>query len=282
MNREDYRKLFDEVARLKYGIDVNFLPIESELGKLRNGGALTYDHLEAIANDNLWPFSQYWRWPVKEQIKKELEKTKDWFVDLPKGEGQVVTDLLNIFKEISLVSVILRFVAPEHYGIYSRPPLKVLQVERGKDDIEEYLNYLEELRFIKEIYKGIRVADVDMMVWAVAHLGEEYLVKLNRDIGRAYSEAVGPSTDYYVAMAKGFWKSMQKMDRNLKGRVLDAIRVITDNPIEPRGDTIQPLKGDNKGLWRYRLGDFRLQYLPDEKNRLVTLIEFSSRGHAYE
>jgi mRNA-degrading endonuclease RelE of RelBE toxin-antitoxin system len=60
-----------------------------------------------------------------------------------------------------------------------------------------------------------------------------------------------------------------------------ALADISRKPTIIKGDTIKPLSGDLKGLWRYRIGDYRLVYRPDETYQKVTLIAFDSRGSIY-
>jgi len=80
----------------------------------------------------------------------------------------------------------------------------------------------------------------------------------------------------------GFWKSLQRMDRKIKGRVMDAVMLLCKRPTTPHGDTIKPLSGELKGRWHYRIGDYRLIYRPDEKGRTVFLLALLPRGAAYE
>ena len=168
MDKRKYKYLFRELIRIRHGIDVDFESIEKKLVHLRYGDPLTYSDLITIGDDRCWPFSKYWMWPSKEQVNDRLKTTNDCFVDLPDSEEKKIGQLLDIFKNISLVSIILRFVHPRYYAIYSRPPLYVLRVERGPNDIEEYLNYINELRILKESFEEFRTAEVDMIVWAIA------------------------------------------------------------------------------------------------------------------
>ena len=50
--REKDRQLYDEVARDNYGMEVCFEDIEKDLSPLRTGGAITYSHLERIADES--------------------------------------------------------------------------------------------------------------------------------------------------------------------------------------------------------------------------------------
>jgi len=68
----------------------------------------------------------------------------------------------------------MRFVWPEHYAVYSRPNLKILRVERGANDEEEYMNYIRVMRLLKRSFGVERVADVDIIVWAIAKQNREH------------------------------------------------------------------------------------------------------------
>ena len=76
-------------------------------------------------------------------------------------------------------------------------------------------------------------------------------------------------------------KGIKVIDKNLQARVLGAILEILENPITVKGDTIKPLTSEFKGMWRYRIGDYRLVYLPKTDNRQILFVEFASRGQIY-
>jgi mRNA-degrading endonuclease RelE of RelBE toxin-antitoxin system len=87
---------------------------------------------------------------------------------------------------------------------------------------------------------------------------------------------------WLLGMTKDFRKSIKAIDRKLQGRILGAISEISEDPVTPRGDTVKPLSGDRQKFWRYRIGDFRLVYLPDKENHQITLCTFAPRGGAYD
>ncbi len=87
--------------------------------------------------------------------------------------------------------------------------------------------------------------------------------------------------NWYIGMSNEFIKTIQGIDRKLQGRILEAISHISSEPTTPKGDTVKPLTSDLKGLWRYRIGDFRLVYYPDSDGRRVVLVRFSSRSGVY-
>ncbi|MCZ8092978.1 MAG: type II toxin-antitoxin system RelE/ParE family toxin [Acidovorax sp.] len=88
--------------------------------------------------------------------------------------------------------------------------------------------------------------------------------------------------DWYVGFSIEFVKSIARVDKNKRARLLEAIRRIAEAPITPHGDTLKPLTGDLSGLWRYRMGDDRLVYKPDSQSKKIVLVSFGARGGIYE
>jgi mRNA-degrading endonuclease RelE of RelBE toxin-antitoxin system len=84
-----------------------------------------------------------------------------------------------------------------------------------------------------------------------------------------------------ISLSHNFVKETSTIDRKLQGRVLESLVQIAGEPMALRGDTQKPLTGDLKGLWRRRLGDYRLIYRPDQKSRRIYCLSFSARGETY-
>ncbi|MBD2207556.1 type II toxin-antitoxin system RelE/ParE family toxin [Calothrix sp. FACHB-1219] len=87
---------------------------------------------------------------------------------------------------------------------------------------------------------------------------------------------------WLIIMTNEFIKDIQEIDRKLQGRILEAITYISQKPLESMGDTVKPLTGDLKGMWRYRIGDHRLVYIPLVESKKVILITFASRKEVYK
>lgn len=87
--------------------------------------------------------------------------------------------------------------------------------------------------------------------------------------------------DWLVGFSTEFLKSISHTDAKLRGRILDAVGKISTAPVEPVGDTIKPLSGTSAGLWRYRIGEHRLIYLPNIETKKITLLFFGPRGDVY-
>jgi len=192
MDKNEYKELFKKLIRKKHGMEINFEKIEAKLDHLRKGDSLAYSDLEIIGDDSFWPFSKYWMWPSKEQVEEKLKKTSEWFVNLPENEEKIIGDLDGIFKNIALVSIILRFVHPNLYAIYSRPSLKILRIERGSNDVEEYLNYVYLMRILKHSFRVTRTADIDIIVWAIAYEKGSYLRQLKELLAEQLPENLTP------------------------------------------------------------------------------------------
>jgi addiction module RelE/StbE family toxin len=84
-----------------------------------------------------------------------------------------------------------------------------------------------------------------------------------------------------IGFSPEFKKSIKRVEKKLKGRILDALEWLSKEPASIQGNTVKPLSGEFDGLWRYRIGNYRLIYKPDNENKRVTLLTFSSRSSAY-
>jgi mRNA-degrading endonuclease RelE of RelBE toxin-antitoxin system len=73
-------------------------------------------------------------------------------------------------------------------------------------------------------------------------------------------------------LSTSFKKDIAGLDQKVKGRVLEALLKLAAAPTTPNGDTVKPLAGDSKGLWRIRIGDYRLIYLPTTPPPVVCLL----------
>lgn len=125
----------------------------------------------------------------------------------------------------------------------------ILEFKRhtGEDNINQSTSY-DELSSVEEI---LETAETKKQIW---------LLKISNEFNR----------------------SIKRIDRKLQGRILEAITYISENPLSTKGDTAKPLEGALKGLWRYRIGDFRLIYRHDIENNHIELLTFSGRGDVYE
>ena len=96
---------------------------------------------------------------------------------------------------------------------------------------------------------------------------------------RAY--APSPPVPWMFSISSDFRKSVARLDKKLQGRILEALTDLSQTPMRLRGDTMKPLSGELLGKWRYRIGDYRLIYAPDERAHTVLLLAVFPRGTAY-
>jgi hypothetical protein len=158
----DCFEAFKEVTKKMYGTASDLAAIEASVAPLRARRALTYNDLKDFESPSNWEFKTWWVFPPEQHVTSELKRREFNFRDLPEEEKSVITSLLEVFKSIELVSIILRFVRPEHYGIISPPVERILDVRRESNAVETYLNYLNDLRKVAKRYRFERVADADV------------------------------------------------------------------------------------------------------------------------
>lgn len=86
---------------------------------------------------------------------------------------------------------------------------------------------------------------------------------------------------WFTGYSKEFMKASGKMDGKMQSRIFRAVMKISKDPEKVRGDTQKPLSADFKGMWRYRIGDYRLVYLPIREYGNIVFVDFASRGGVY-
>jgi len=193
---ENFEKCIDcflEILGQWQGIkESDFLYLENKFSSFRKGKPLNLELLRELKSGRHFRFNKYWYFPrLKKSFGEKLqEQTKDLFKN--NNNEEIIETLTNIFKNIEVVSIILRFADPENYGIMSTPTrhmiffhteqegvLKTVKTFRNKffqvlfenksSSIAEYLGYLECLKEYKEQFRLKRIADVDMVLWAIYH-----------------------------------------------------------------------------------------------------------------
>lgn len=82
-------------------------------------------------------------------------------------------------------------------------------------------------------------------------------------------------------LAKEFRRGLRKQPQLLEP-VIAAIMELCADPRSPHGNTVKPLVGELAGMWRYRIGHFRLIYRPDEGRRAVDVLALKPRSRAYD
>ena len=83
-----------------------------------------------------------------------------------------------------------------------------------------------------------------------------------------------------IRISKHCDKQIRKAPFKIRHAVSDALDEISRNPYS--NPNVKALKGDLAGIYRYRIGSYRLSYIIDENNIIIIAIDFSPRGDAYK
>lgn len=171
---------FSEVSEKLSEKQFDLEALEEQVKALRSGEVSVQDileYFEHFKNTEHWWFDKYWILPSLHDLSQEQQKKTFSFHQLSKGnegktnEKKVINDLLEVFRHIELVAIILRFIRPDSFGILSPPVEHVLALSRGKDHVETYVNYLDNLRSIRDEskYKLRMAAEADKALWVLEH-----------------------------------------------------------------------------------------------------------------
>ena len=163
----DCLALHGQVTEIRDGRGQDLFRIEDETNDVQSTCRLTYDDIEKIRNSRIWNADTFGYWPSRSEVESILESSEWNFRELPDNEKQVIEDLVETFHQIELVSVILRFVVPRHYGILSPPVEKVLGIGPFRRHSDKYLACLRDLRKIRDAGGFRSAAEVDMALWVL-------------------------------------------------------------------------------------------------------------------
>lgn len=86
-----------------------------------------------------------------------------------------------------------------------------------------------------------------------------------------------PFQQWRVLIQRRPERVLRRLPKDLLQRVRVAIRDLAEDP-SPSGCI--RLSG-HEGLWRIRVGDWRITYVVDNDARVVVVLEISPRGNAY-
>jgi mRNA interferase RelE/StbE len=82
---------------------------------------------------------------------------------------------------------------------------------------------------------------------------------------------------YKSIFTRSFSKEFDKLPRNTKERILEALEKAAEIPYAGT-----KLRGKLEGLWRWRIGKYRVIYLIDEKEKAVVFLDVGLRKTIYE
>ena len=153
-----------------FGRELKLCNLEKTFSYLKTKDAfLSWRLLKNLKTSKDWIFKDFWVMPSRWEMRTDLKKTVGIFSTLPKKEVETIQMLYKIFKNIEVVSIILRLVDPVNYGIISPPVKYALQgrFDLGWEYADEYVKYLSVLREYKEKYNFERISDVSDALWTL-------------------------------------------------------------------------------------------------------------------
>ena len=91
------------------------------------------------------------------------------------------------------------------------------------------------------------------------------------------------TTEWSVNSTPRYRKITSKVrNKKLKGRIYDAESYLFTSPMTPKSDIVKSLKKIRKGLWEHKIGGYRLAYIPNKEDKVVTLVYFGTRENFYK
>lgn len=84
---------------------------------------------------------------------------------------------------------------------------------------------------------------------------------------------------YELELSSAAARFYRKADHALARKIDEALEQLRANPRHP-GPT-KPLTANLAPRWRYRIGDWRIIYLIDDRNRRVLVSKIANRREAY-
>ncbi len=161
----DCLDLFPEVTQRRYGKEQRPDEVERRVAGMLKDGQDLWEIIRDIHDNDAFDAEMFGFLP--DQIEVELKKTtwhSQWNT-LP--EEQLVRQLHGVFRQIEQVSMVLRFVDPNRFGIFSSPVATILGVRPRRRPTAAYEAYLKSLCEVRDDRGFHRTADVDMALWAL-------------------------------------------------------------------------------------------------------------------
>ena len=164
---QEFLKLFPEATERQYSRKQRLEDVESAVSDARSNLSIGQKTLRDIEESDAWNYP--WFWPKMSEVIKDSIPIP---ADLTKYEARhsLISALYKQLRHIEVVSVILRFIYPEEFGIMSPPVSSFLRLLPLEDNVSYYEQYLNVLEKIKNQYKLERIADADMAMWSASHL----------------------------------------------------------------------------------------------------------------
>jgi len=85
---------------------------------------------------------------------------------------------------------------------------------------------------------------------------------------------------YKLFFLKEAVEEFKRLDKTVQRIIREKLELLAKNP-EILKNNIKPLKGEYKGLYRLRVGNYRIIYKIDNENLIIILIRIGHRKDIY-
>lgn len=207
-----YLDRFPEVCRAKFRRSYSFRALEKEFEPLRSGKRwLAARDVLKLFDPTKTPFERYWSKPNEKELNQLLSQQRVLLAPLPADSRSLIERLLAVFHNIGVTSLLLRFVHPECFGIFSTPLVYLLQVHRPTT-VELYMAFSDELREWQKHFRMDTVAETETALWTFHELtygapasadADQARLEFDSDVWiqrRRVSQALKPFFDKYGAL----------------------------------------------------------------------------------
>lgn len=158
--------LHARVTEIRYGKTQRLDLVERDVGKVLGRGGDLWEVIGVIYNHDEFAADMFGSL-ASEAIETSLKK-QEWYGRWQSLKShEVVESLFAVFRQIEPVSMVLRFVRPEQFGIYSSPVATLLGIRPRRKPTAAYDAYLESLGKLRAQRGFERIADVEMALWAL-------------------------------------------------------------------------------------------------------------------
>ena len=87
--------------------------------------------------------------------------------------------------------------------------------------------------------------------------------------------------EWSVEFKPSAFKELKKLDHKIQAQVFNFLDKLTKNYSSPRAIRLQ-LQGNHKGLWRYRIGDYRLICEIQDHKLMILVLSMGHRKDVYD
>jgi len=202
------------------------------------------------------------------------------FGELRANEGHATrTRLETLEKEIRSLSSEISFI--------DREPTENVTLEFSR--VLYTSSKTPQIRFSRPLFEFLEIGPPTALSYDTAetepHIlldiaGPKKLYKFDADRG-GKRESPTRREEWSTYFSSSFKRDVAALDRRLQGRLMNAVLDIAEQPTAIHGDTQKPLTGNLTGKWRYRLGDYRVIYVPDSASFAIVFLRCAARGEVY-